>query len=297
MAHVSIREAGMRLRGGALQKISGLAIVLLGSLVLLGWVLREPTLVRIGPDWVAMVANTAACFVALGAVLLLSNASPAAVRVRRSLGSAASLLALGVLVEALFGVNLGLDWPRLHAWLDDGNQWPGRMAPNTSLGFLFAGLVIAFGDYTRNKQQAFFGQLAILLVLLLGLTGWVGYSLQLELLFSGLQATRMALPTAVGMTVLGVGLAANHSAPWNAGRSFFREDERIVLVGGALLAVIALTTAVTGFASQQKTLDRVLSDTLPSALRSRIELSRSRSRSTMSSPRPSPPRPDRGCSG
>ena len=56
-----------------------------------------------------------------------------------------------ILVEQVFDVSLGIDWPALHATIKDGNSRPGRTAPNTCLGFLCAGLALL--SLLRLDQQ------------------------------------------------------------------------------------------------------------------------------------------------
>ena len=237
-----------------------------------GWALREPALVQIRPDWVAMVFNTALSFVLLGTGLVLADRADG---LRRVLGLLVSILAAAVLAEGLAGFDLGVDWRDSHAWLNDGNHWPGRMAPNTALGFLLAGAVLASIGSVKKKVHCVALQVATFIVLLLGLTGLVGYALQLELMYSWFKATRMAVHTAVGMTILGLGLWSNWlRSDWYHDQNVFREDERITFVGAAFLVVIALTTGVAGLAAQQKTLDRILSETLPMSLKSRTALFR-----------------------
>ncbi len=259
---------------GSTQALTGTLIVGLGSWVLLGWGLHHPTWVQIRPDYVAMVINTALCFVLLGIALLLPLFEiPQKTALQKLIGSLVVGIAGLVLIEILLDLNLGIDWPSAHTWLPDGNSHPGRMAPNTAVGFTLAGLTLVLSQKVTHKVTGVVIQIATFTVLLLGLTGLVGYSLRLELLYSWFKATRMALPTAIGMILVGLGLWSSwRRADWYKTRQYFREDEKIAFVGAALLIVAAVTTGVAGFAAQQSTLEKALTENLSLALKSKTTI-------------------------
>lgn len=257
-----------------LQRWSGLLVLALGSWILLGWTLHQPNWVQIRPEYVAMVINTALCFTLLGLALLIpvfTQTHKAAWQ--KIIGWVVIVIASAVMLEIITLRNLGMDWRSLHGWLSDGNPHPGRMAPNTALGFILAGLTLVLSQNVRRKTTGVIIQMMTLTVLLLGLTGLVGYSLQLELLYSWFKAARMALPTAIGMILVSLGLWSSwHSADWYRSRVNFRDDEKIALTGAGLLVVMAITIGVAGFAYQQKTLEKTLSENLPANLNIRTTI-------------------------
>lgn len=220
-----------------LQFIAGILVTTLGAAVLLGWITRNSVLIQIRPQFVAMVINTALCFTLLGIALLSSRFfNPSRKRtVQRLVGWVVLGLASLVLLEIIFRIDLGIDWREAHLWLRDGNPQPGRMAPNTALGFFLAGLTLVLMQNVRHKATGVAIQITTFMVLLLGLTGLVGYSLNLELLYAWFKATRMALPTAAGMIVVSLGLWSSwYRAPWFNSRQYFKDDEEIALIGVAL---------------------------------------------------------------
>jgi len=257
-----------------LQLWAGLLVLALGSWVLLGWALHQPGWVQLRPEYVAMVINTAACFALLGLAFLVPIVTPTHhSALQKMIGWIVIAIATAVMFEIVTRRSLGIDWPGLHAWLQDGNPQPGRMAPNTALGFILAGTTLVLSQNVTQKTTGVIIQIATFIVLLLGLTGLVGYSLQLELLYSWFTATRMALPTAVGMILVALALWSSwYRADWYRSRVNFRDDEKIALIGAALLVVVAVTTGVAGFAFQQKTLEKTLSENLPVNLHSRITI-------------------------
>lgn len=257
-----------------LQQWAGALILALGVWVLLGWALHQPGWVQMRPEYVAMVINTAACFAWLGLAFLMPIVSPAHYSTaQKMIGWLVISIASAVMFEILTQQSLGIDWPHLHAWIKDGNPQPGRMAPNTALGFMLAGATLVLSQSATRKTTGVIIQVLTFIVLLLGLTGLVGYSLQLELLYSWFTATRMALPTAVGMILVALALWGSwYRADWYQSHSIFRDDEKIALIGAALLIVVAMTTGVAGFAFQQKTLEKTLSENLPVNLQNRITI-------------------------
>ncbi len=259
----------------ATQLMSGLLITALGGWVLLGWILQNPAWIQIRPQFVAMVINTACCFALLGIALL----SPLFLQgnnqkiVQTVLGWVVVGLASLVMMQIIFRVELGIDWRDLHSWLHDGNPHPGRMAPNTALGFILSGLTLVLSQNVRHKVTGTAIQAFTLIVFILGVTGLVGYSIQLELLYSWFTATRMALPTAIGMILVSFGLWSSwHRASWFTTRQYFRDDEKIAIIGAGLLIVVGVTIGVGGFAFQQNTLEKTLSENLPTRLNSQITL-------------------------
>jgi uncharacterized membrane protein YozB (DUF420 family) len=103
----------------ACSRVAGAVVLGLGSVVLVGWMFDVPALKSILPAWVAMKANTAACFILIGvAMLLLTRRERPERQVslhRRSLlvarVCAVVVLLVGLLTlsEYLFGWTLGID--------------------------------------------------------------------------------------------------------------------------------------------------------------------------------------------
>lgn len=253
------------------QTVTGIALACLGSVVLVGWTIHPPLLVRMRAEFVGF--NTALCFLLLGIAFLLPALNVSKTATCRSvIGLIVLTVGTLVLFENLFGIDLGIDLHGLHAWLLDGSPLAGRMAPNTAIGFVLAGLVLV-AQGVQSKSAAVFILLATFTVLMLGLTGLVGYTLQLDLLYSWYKSARMALHTAFGMMLVGFGLWSSwREADWYSSRKYFREDEMIAFIGAALLVVIALTSGVAGFAAQQSHLEKALTDSLPTALKNQTTI-------------------------
>ncbi len=104
---------------------TGAFLVLLGLIVMAGWLLRLPSLLQILPGSVSMVFSTALCFALAGAALLIPERWPT---LRRrgltALGGLVALAAGAMLVQYLTQTDLGIDLRSFHAWLSDLNPTP-----------------------------------------------------------------------------------------------------------------------------------------------------------------------------
>jgi PAS domain S-box-containing protein len=252
----------------------GAALILLGITVMAGWMLRNAAMVRILPNFVGMVFSTALCFALIGFALLLPSLkvrwAPVA---QTATGWAVMTFAALILVENIGDRDYGFDFPGFHMWLLDHNLRPGRMATNTSIGFVFCGLALLLLRRVRSRARGMAIQVATFVVFTVGLTGLVGYSLDLELLYSWVHSARMALPSAIGMILAGTGLWLSwYPAEWYSSRRYFKEDEKVSFIGVAALVVVALTAGIAGFAAQQRALEKTVTENLITLLKRRVDL-------------------------
>ncbi|MEJ7808689.1 MAG: hypothetical protein WKG03_22555, partial [Telluria sp.] len=240
------------------------AVLLLGLAVMSGWLLQVRQLVEFRTGLVAMVFNTALCFALAGTALLL----PALLRrptpvLQNVIGSAMIFLCTLVLAEHTFDRDLGIDWAFLHGWLGDGNVRPGRLAPNTAVGFILAGACLILMNRIASKAQERLFQILIFCVAAVGLTGLVGYTLAPEQLFGWARSGRMALHTATGMVALAVAMWSSwYHLQRGAGTRFFGVDDRIGFMSAAILCISTLTAGLTGFVFQQTILESSLREKL-----------------------------------
>ncbi|MGK2952327.1 MAG: PAS domain S-box protein [Thiobacillus sp.] len=255
----------------------GAALVMLGAAVILGWVLHIPALVRIVPGFAAMVFNTAACFILLGAALILA-VQPTVVWRRRAqsvLGSVTIVIAALVLSQDLFSIDIGIDHLFSAAWLQDTRPHPTRMAPNSAVAFILAGMALLLLNSTRIRWAITAVQYLILAILLIGLSALFGYLLGLKFLFSWYPYARMAVHTALGFTLFGAGLWI----AWRRARdSIFpaaSPDERIILTGNIILIVMALVGSVSGFFVFGQQTEAILKRALRLSLDNQVDIYRS----------------------
>src|SRR5712691_1377697 len=128
-----------------LQQAAALGVVLIGSLVLIGWSGHSAVLRSGLPDLVKrlhegdMKANTAVAVILAGLSLWLSVPgweNPAARAVARGCAGATALIGLLTLCEYVFDWNLGIDQLLFRDYPAALDTPPGRMASLTTLSLL-----------------------------------------------------------------------------------------------------------------------------------------------------------------
>ena len=255
----------IQLRANAL---IGATLVLLGATTMLGWLLRVPAMVEIVHGLVPMVFNTGLGFALTGIALLAGG--PRANLIRRVIGWSLIVLCGLTLLEHVFDARFGIDMAWVHHWYDYGNTRPGRMAPNTALGFVLIGAVNVRLGRVESRGTAYSVVILTFCLLTIGLTGLVGYLLAPDLLFGWSRSARMAVHTASGMIAAAIGLWMGwYRSPWFNGSRFFTEAAKVRLLGTAILIVVTTTVGLTGFVLMQKSLEKAIEGRLASVVDSR----------------------------
>jgi two-component system NtrC family sensor kinase len=182
-----------------------------------------------------MQYNAALC-VLLGGLGLLALVGE---RVRLAIvcGLVVAVIGLLTLYEYLFGLNLGLDQFFLQPFTTVRTSHPGRMAPQTALScFLTGTVLVVLRLPARHDLMRLLPALLGLLVSGLGLVGVLGYLTDVPTAYQWQPFTDMAVLSAVGCVVLGVGLIAaaqRHDRADASGPSSWAS----VLVGGIVTVV------------------------------------------------------------
>ena len=193
----------------------------MGAAVLLGWALNIVPLTNIIPGRASMKPNTAVSFVLAGSALWLRCRRDVHAWVR-SVATAAALLCaligLATLLEYASGSDLGLDrilFPG--AAIGANTPLPGRMGLNTALSFVFLGAALLLMDApsSRVRRWAEGSALATGAIALFGLIGHL-YGVA-PLTRVTVQATQMAIHTAVLLSLLTVGVLAAVPEGWAVG--------------------------------------------------------------------------------
>lgn len=229
---------------------SGLLALLLGGLVLFGWAFDYPFLTRIAPRWNPMVPSTALSFVLCGILITLGWFQRGTV----SLAQRAILMAVVVLagsraIELATGRELGVEF-LASVWLTQAKV-SGHMSPLTVAGFLLfsLGALAAQGLAGRKSPAVAFAMAGILVVLGLGVL--IGYWLELQLFFESVYVKSgliwMSVPTAAGMTLLGLGLRGL-SRGAEPSQKVNIADRRARQIYRATITVVAATAIIAGAA-------------------------------------------------
>lgn len=185
-----------------ISEILGIAVFLIGCVVLVGWIFDIPDLKSISPAFVTMKANTAICFVLIGLSLWLLQEKRSVYKSARIIAGicSAAVFAIGFLtfLEYIGGWDFGIDqliFKELATAVLTSS--PGRMALNTAMSFTFLGLALLL---VGNKAVfiAYCSQILALLAGMLGFLSLIGYLYRADPLIIGVYfSTAMALHTSV----------------------------------------------------------------------------------------------------
>ncbi|MEK9133354.1 MAG: PDC sensor domain-containing protein, partial [Pseudomonadota bacterium] len=183
--------------------------MLVGGLVLLGWMFDVAALMRVFPGFVSMKPNTALAFILAGLSLWLATSGGAGPRTRRSARACAGMVVvIGALTlsEYLGGWDLHIDQLLFTepSTADDTNA-PGRMAYATALNFILIGSALILLDVQSRMGRRFL-QLFILLVFMIAGAGFLSYIYGLRQFYVAAPYGSMALHTAATFLLLCAGI-------------------------------------------------------------------------------------------
>ncbi|HEX2986943.1 MAG TPA: hypothetical protein VHS06_02075, partial [Chloroflexota bacterium] len=180
----------------ASQALAGLVLAI-GCLVLIGWALNIHPLKSPIPNMVSMKANAAIGFILVGLGLLLPSIgrSPSWNRAAQLFASITFLIGLVTIVEYILGINLFIDQLFFRDTDVVGTSVPGRMGPNTAIGFLLMGLALLLLLLPLQHGPSA-AQLLAAITGLIALAAILGYAFGAEDLYGFGRYTQMALHTA-----------------------------------------------------------------------------------------------------
>lgn len=192
----------------ALPAVAGAIAIVVGALVLSGWLWEWETLKRVFPQMVAMNPLTAALFVCSGSALLViaqPGARPGIRIIARSLSALVAMIGLVKLADLFVGWLPNFDEMLFAGKLTDvQDRLPNRMAPNTALNFVLIGLATASAD--RPSKRFPLSQALAILAGFGALLPITGYAYGAES-FQGHPAfIPMALHTAIVFFILALGV-------------------------------------------------------------------------------------------
>jgi len=148
-------------------------LVLMGTLVLVGWAQRIDALVQIQPEYAPMQPNMALSLVAIGIVLLALEWKKHRLVWLAALPAAVGLLTI---LQYLSGWNLHLDEFLLQVHITVDPSAPGRMSRLTALSLFITGLCLPWLDRPLlSRQRPLMIALAASLVIAIGLEPLIGW--------------------------------------------------------------------------------------------------------------------------
>lgn len=182
--------------------------VFIGLVVMFGWLFHYPVLVQILPDLVPMQFNTAlaACLAGISILALTRRFPPL------SMGAAGLgfLLCFITFLQYPFSFNFGLDELIVEPYIAVNSPDPGRMALNTSLGFilLFSSLGFVQQRYFA-RQSLFLPTLLASVALALAVLSLFGYAIKLSSALGWSGFSQMAPHTALAIASAACGIVLN----------------------------------------------------------------------------------------
>ncbi len=192
------------------QSGSATAIVV-GLLVLVGWISDSSFLKSVLPGLTTMKANTALAFILAGASLWILQRKEPSQKTRRVGQACAAFVAMAgmlTLSEYMLDLDLGLD-QLLFKELSGAviTSHPGRMSPVTALNFALIGCALLL---LKTHRGILPGQYLTIGAALSSLIALVGYAYGEESLYSLSVYTSMALHTSVTFLILCIGILYAH---------------------------------------------------------------------------------------
>lgn len=193
----------------SISQIASVIVILIGCMVIVGWMFNISMLKSVFPGLVTMKANTAIGFILGGTCISFWHRGSRESQSRRiALICAILVVALGLLtlIQYGFGINLGIDELFFKESVDAvATANPGRMAPNSALNFLLLGSALVLICIPRPNYLA--AQGLTILGFLIAFFGFLGYLYGNAFFYRLDKAfTAMALHTAVGFMVLSLAM-------------------------------------------------------------------------------------------
>ena len=234
----------------------GTVVALLGCAVLAAWFFDVPALKSLDPAWATMKPNTAASFVLSGLALWLlgpANALPARVWTGRLVAALVAMIAVLTLVAYAFDHDFGIDQLLFADAATPVTLHPGRPAPMTAGLFLLIAIALlllrASGKGPRLAVDLLASAVAAGAYLAI-----VGYLYQAPALYTVPGYSSMALPTAIGLLLLGAGVLSAQPergvmrliASRRAAGATARRLLPVAIVGPVLLGFLRLQAAKLG---------------------------------------------------
>ncbi|ASP46437.1 sensor histidine kinase [Cognaticolwellia beringensis] len=184
--------------------IAAIYTFVLGAIVLTGWYISNSGLIQVLPQFSPMQFNTALGFLLSG--IGLFAIIKCLKRLSLACGILVTLIGFLTLLQYVFLINLAIDQLFMDAYITVNPSYPGRMAINTALCFIFTGsIILLFSAPNKNQKKHALIEILGLFILALSAITLSGYIIGKESSYVWETHRRMALHTASGFIVLGFG--------------------------------------------------------------------------------------------
>lgn len=248
--------------------IPGCATFLISLIAIIGWSTNTLELVRVLPHWAPMVLNTAVCLL-LAALSIISYQFFNSTISKKTLilsGIVILFLSSAVAFQTLFDVDLLIDWTDLHKnSMTPDHVFPGRMAASTSLALTLLGIVlIVIGyDLLSHRLKNIVVKFLSSIVIMIGITGIVGYWLSFEYLYTWTGQLSMSVLTAISLLFVGTA-SFNLSARFENKNALsdLQNVRKVYLITIIVLLFISLLSAVSAFSIMAHRTEQIITEKL-----------------------------------
>ena len=226
----------MRARSAPWPRLAGAAtailVILLGLIVLLGWATHSIFLIQVAPHLAPMQLNTAINFVLIGiAVLALLGRRPWLTFLAVAIaGTLAGLSVLEYLAHADFRIDqlFGVGYVTEHV------SQPGRMSPISAICFVLLAAALAIAQTGPARRRGPLLGITGSVIAAVGAACCIGVLSGTDEAFVWGNVTRVAVHTAVGFLILGIGVTA---IAWDLSCPMVREPRWVPLSAGLVIAI------------------------------------------------------------
>lgn len=188
-----------------LPKLAAVITVVLGLIVLTGWVFSIPLLKSVLPGAVEMKANTAIGLVLSACALFILSDWPSRLqqRMAQAIGLLVLTLGLATLGQYLFGWQLGIDELLFRDTANAYNVIRGRMSPFSAAVFSMIGLALTSLPWRSLRPLVWLASVAVMII---GAVSFLGYLWNASELVTDSWLPPIAVNTAVIFVLLGAGI-------------------------------------------------------------------------------------------
>lgn len=181
----------------------GVLVSALGFAVLIGWYINNVVLIPFSAELIPMQFNTALGMLLSGlSILFLKNHK----KILALFSASIFLISILTLLQYIFGITIGVDQLLIKAVHTTNILYPGRMAPNTAVCFLFTSMMFFISAFSNHF--AWRNVVAMLLCTVIGILGLIslsGYFFGVPMLYAWGNMAAMAMYTAVGFVGISLG--------------------------------------------------------------------------------------------
>ena len=199
-------------------EFSGIFIVIVGVLVLIGWAFNIAILKSPGPGFSTIKSNVGLAFIFIGFSLWLQQTNRINYnnkRIAQILALATALIGFLTLVEYSFGVNIGIDQMLFKEAAGALNtSSPNRMAFSAALSLFIAGVALLLINI-KSIRDIRPVQILSIIGAFIALFALMGYAYNVSLLYYIPQFTSLALYATLTLAIVFLGILFYPSRYWN----------------------------------------------------------------------------------